>query len=134
MTTLPPLDSLGSPRILVIGDLMLDEYIWGAVSRISPEAPVPVLSGHHREYRAGGAGSVVELLSVLGARVEVCGWIGTDSAGRKLAEILRGKALSDKGLIQVPDRPTTLKTRMLASVQQAHRAQQQVLRVDWEEV
>ena len=71
--SLPPLNELGSPRLLVIGDLILDEYLWGDVSRISPEAPVPVLRVRHREHRSGGAGSVVENLVVLGAEVAVCG-------------------------------------------------------------
>ena len=66
MNSIPALNTLGSPRILVVGDLILDGYLWGDVSRISPEAPVPVLRVGHREHRSGGAGSVVENLIALG--------------------------------------------------------------------
>ena len=131
--SLPPLNELGSPRLLVIGDLILDEYLWGDVSRISPEAPVPVLRVRHREHRSGGAGSVVENLVVLGAEVAVCGLIGDDAAGRTLTDRFRDLGVADAGLLVCPDRPTTSKTRMLGGVQHASRGRQQVLRVDWEE-
>ncbi len=134
MISLPALDTLGAPRILVAGDVILDEYVWGEVSRISPEAPVPVLAGRLRELKAGGAGSVVENLAVLGARVEICGLVGADDAGARLSAVLRERGMNAAGLIESEDRPTIRKTRMIAYVQQANRAQQQVLRVDWEEV
>ncbi len=128
------LDSLGSPRILVVGDLMLDEYIWGSVSRVSPEAPVPVVAGRHRELKAGGAGSVVENLAVLGARVQVCGLIGEDDAGDRFLDILSKQGVSRRGIVRRAGRVTTQKIRVMASVQQAHRAEQQVCRVDFEDV
>ncbi|MCA8960622.1 MAG: bifunctional heptose 7-phosphate kinase/heptose 1-phosphate adenyltransferase, partial [Planctomycetes bacterium] len=128
------LDRLGTPRILVLGDLMLDEYIWGSVSRISPEAPVPVIAGRMRELKAGGAGSVVENLAVLGARVQVCGVIGDDEPGERFAEILSRQGVSHRGLVRRAGRTTTQKIRVMASVQQAHRAQQQVCRVDFEDI
>lgn len=129
-----PLESLGKPRLLVIGDLILDEYVWGEVSRVSPEAPVPVLHAHHREFKAGGAGSVVENLAVLLAQVQVCGLVGTDEPGTRLRESFERVGVDCSGLIASPTRQTTCKTRMIAYVQQAHRAQQQVLRLDWERV
>lgn len=113
---------------------MLDEYVWGEVSRISPEAPVPVVAAGHREHKAGGAGSVVENLAVLGAEVQMVGLIGNDEAGKHLCELFRGRGLDPSRLVVSASRPTTRKTRFMAYVQQAHRAQQQILRVDWEEV
>jgi len=133
MSALPPLSTLGSRRILVVGDLILDEYWWGDVSRISPEAPVPVLRVRHREQRSGGAGSVVENLVVLGARVEACGLIGRDEAGGALTARFAALGVDTAGLIVSGERPTTRKTRLLGGVQHASRARQQVLRVDWEE-
>ena len=133
MTRIPSLESLGSPRILVIGDLILDEYLWGDVSRISPEAPVPVLRVRHREHRCGGAGSVVENLVALGARVEAIGLVGADAAGRAITDRFEAQGVPTAGLISCDDRPTTLKTRMLGGVQHANRGRQQVLRVDQEE-
>ncbi|MGA1202489.1 MAG: D-glycero-beta-D-manno-heptose 1-phosphate adenylyltransferase [Planctomycetota bacterium] len=133
MTRIPSLESLGSPRILVIGDLILDEYLWGDVSRISPEAPVPVLRVRHREHRCGGAGSVVENLVALGARVEAIGLVGADEAGRAITDRFESQGVPTAGLISCEDRPTTLKTRMLGGVQHANRGRQQVLRVDQEE-
>lgn len=128
------LESLGSPRVLVVGDLMLDEYIWGSVSRVSPEAPVPVIAGRHRELKAGGAGSVVENLAVLGARVQVCGLIGEDEPGDRFLDILSKQGVSHQGIVRRSGRVTTQKIRLMASVQQAHRAQQQVCRVDFEDI
>ena len=134
MTSLPPLESLRSSRILVLGDVMLDEYVWGEVSRISPEAPVPVIAGRHREFKAGGAGSVVDNLAVLGAKVLACGLVGDDEGGRSLQELLGSEGADCSGVIVSSERPTIRKTRVMAYVQHANRGQQQILRVDWEEV
>jgi D-beta-D-heptose 7-phosphate kinase/D-beta-D-heptose 1-phosphate adenosyltransferase len=133
MSPLPSLSTIGAPRILVVGDLILDEYLWGDVSRISPEAPVPILRVRHREHRSGGAGSVVENLVALGARVEVCGLVGRDEAGDALSGRFRAIGVDPAGLVVCEGRPTTRKTRMLGGVQHASRGRQQVLRVDWEE-
>ena len=133
MSQVPPLSELGSPKILVLGDLILDEYLWGDVARISPEAPVPVLRVRHREHRCGGAGSVIENLVVLGAQVAACGLIGNDQAGDTMTERFEELGVTPLELIRCEDRPTTLKTRMLGGVQHASRGQQQVLRVDWED-
>lgn len=111
---------------------MLDEYVWGDVERISPEAPIPVLRVSRRETRAGGAGSVVVNLARLGARVEVFSLLGRDDPGRKVAEIFRRENCEIDGLLHVDQRPTTVKTRLLGFVQQAHRAVQQIARVDQE--
>lgn len=134
MTPNPPLDKLGTPTVLVVGDLMLDEYVWGEVSRVSPEAPVPVLAEQFREHKAGGAGSVVENLVELGARVLPCGLVGDDEAGRSLLDSFGRYGLDVDGIVVSKRRPTTRKTRMMAYVQQAHRAQQQILRLDSEKL
>lgn len=126
-------ENLRAPRLLVAGDLMLDEYIWGSVSRISPEAPVPIVAGRHREFKAGGAGSVVENLAVLGARVQACGLLADDEAGEHFESILSKQGVSRKAIVRTEDRPTTRKIRVMASVQQAHRGQQQICRIDFEE-
>ena len=124
------LASLGSPRIVVIGDLILDRYITGIVDRISPEAPIQVLTVEKDERRLGGAGSVAADLAVLGARTTLLGVLGRDDS----AAFARSAA-KDLGveLVAVEDasRPTSLKTRHLA---RSHSIPQQVLRVDREDV
>jgi len=129
-----PIDSLSGGPILVIGDLMLDEYIWGDVSRISPEAPVPVVEGRHRELRVGGAGSVVENLATLGVEVQLCSLVGKDEAGEILIEMLSGHLHDLSGVLTGATRATVRKMRVLAGVQHAGRGQQQILRLDWEQV
>ena len=105
------LQDLSAPRVLVVGDLILDEYIWGEVLRISPEAPVPVLAANSRELKAGGAGSVVENLAVLGAQVDVLGVVGEDDGGETLRELFRQRNVADTGVVSSSRRPTTRKTR-----------------------
>ncbi|MEM7261419.1 MAG: bifunctional heptose 7-phosphate kinase/heptose 1-phosphate adenyltransferase [Planctomycetota bacterium] len=124
---------LGRPRVGVIGDLMLDEYVWGDVERISPEAPIPVLRVSRREHRAGGAGSVVVNLARLGVDVFVFGALGRDESGDEVAGIFRSEGADLTGLHFEPGRPTTRKCRHIGFVQQAHRAVQQILRVDEED-
>lgn len=124
---------LGSPRIGLVGDLMLDEYVWGDVRRISPEAPIPVLRVTRRQVRVGGAGSVAVNLARLGARVVVFSRLGADRAGQRVRELLAREGCDLTGVLDEPDRPTTLKTRLIGSVQQADRAMQQILRVDEED-
>ncbi|MXV15543.1 bifunctional heptose 7-phosphate kinase/heptose 1-phosphate adenyltransferase [Hufsiella ginkgonis] len=104
--------------ILVVGDVMLDTYLWGNVDRISPEAPVPVVSVKKKESRLGGAANVVLNVMALGATPLVCTAIGDDTAGDEILDIIRGKQLSDEGIIQVTGRPTTVKTRVIAQGQQ----------------
>jgi D-glycero-beta-D-manno-heptose-7-phosphate kinase len=112
-------------RLAVVGDWMLDRYVWGTTSRISPEAPVPVVDFTEQSECLGGAGNVAANLAALGARVEIFGAIGKDEAGAELRRCLRAIRLPDKGIVEVAGRPTTLKTRIIAR-------QQQVVRVDRE--
>ncbi|MGE5257792.1 MAG: D-glycero-beta-D-manno-heptose-7-phosphate kinase [Hyphomicrobiales bacterium] len=114
-------------RILVIGDLILDEYVWGRVERISPEAPVPVLSVTREENTLGGAGNVARNLAVLGATVMVAGVVGKDSQGKKLKDELALLGADVSAVVAEPNRPTTRKTRIIAE-------HQQVLRIDRETV
>src|SRR5450432_2290278 len=96
-----------SQRILVIGDLMLDEYIWGKVSRISPEAPVPVVNVTGETYYPGGAANVVRNVREFTHRVSVMGLAGTDSAGRRLLELLENSGVDTSGIQRDPACSTT---------------------------
>lgn len=118
-------DSFNNLRVLVVGDVMLDSYVWGKVERISPEAPVPVVSVKSRELRLGGAGNVLLNLQSLGAEAFVCTVIGDDEYGQKLHGILKEKGLNCEGLIKSVDRITTVKERVIAS-------EQHVVRIDSE--
>ncbi|MCS7265298.1 MAG: bifunctional ADP-heptose synthase [Armatimonadetes bacterium] len=108
-------------NILVVGDLMLDEYIIGTAERISPEAPVPVILCEKRTYGAGGAANTALNLLSLGAKVFVCGLIGNDWSGEKLKEILKESGVDIIGILIDHHRPTTLKTRIVAQTQQVAR-------------
>ena len=126
MSTLAEIiDGFAKLRVMVIGDLMVDAYIWGKVTRISPEAPVPVVNVVKRENRLGGAGNVVLNVASLGAKPLVFSVIGDDSTGSSLLDILREAGLSVDGIIQEAGRPTTIKERVIAG-------SQQLLRVDSE--
>lgn len=125
------IETAGAPRVLVVGDLMLDRYVWGEVSRISPEGPIPVLEITSEETRPGGAGNVVTALAHLGARPTACGVVGDDKDGADLLRQVRSCA-SAKGIVRLPGRPTTVKTRYIGCVQSARRGIQHVLRVDRE--
>ncbi|MEC9476377.1 MAG: D-glycero-beta-D-manno-heptose 1-phosphate adenylyltransferase [Planctomycetota bacterium] len=131
---IPDLDTLGDVRILVIGDLMLDEYFYGDVDRISPEAPVPVVHSKFHETRVGGAGSVVSNLAALGCELDVIGLVGDDEGGIQVRESLQSIDASIDGVIVSSSRPTIRKTRILAGVQHAGRGQQQILRLDREQL
>ncbi|MBI2267121.1 MAG: D-glycero-beta-D-manno-heptose-7-phosphate kinase [Armatimonadetes bacterium] len=109
-------------RILVVGDCMVDQWIWGKVNRISPEAPVPVVEVDFHTYTPGGASNVVSNLSSLGARASIFGIRGRDDPGKKLVAALRGKGIDVDGLLVDYRRPTTLKTRIIAHSQQVVRA------------
>ena len=112
-------------KVLIIGDLMIDSYTWGRVSRISPEAPVPVVNVIRRESRLGGAGNVVLNIASLGSTAVICSVIGDDAPGRELQKIILDSNLSTEGLIVEPGRMTTVKERIIAG-------SQQVVRVDSE--
>ena len=115
-------------RILLIGDFMLDRYIFGDAERVSPEAPVPVLRVLERQDRVGGAGSVALNVAALGANVACCGLLGRDPFGDRVAKALADAGADADGLIRVDDRPTITKTRLVGLAEHRHR--QQILRVD----
>lgn len=118
-------ERFGTARILVIGDVMLDQFIWGRVGRISPEAPVPVVEVDQETYMLGGAANVVHNLAALGCRTLVCGLVGDDEAGKHVCELLEDLEVPCDGVIRSDARPTTVKTRVVAH-------SQQVVRVDRE--
>lgn len=120
------IDRLHSPRVFVMGDLILDRYIWGSVSRISPEAPVQILKVQREEFRVGGAANVARNLLTLGARVSCGGVVGGDAGGRRLAPLLRQRRIDSSAVVTVQKRTTSVKTRMLAH-------SQQMLRIDREQ-
>jgi D-beta-D-heptose 7-phosphate kinase/D-beta-D-heptose 1-phosphate adenosyltransferase len=112
-------------KILVVGDLMIDEWIWGTVTRISPEAPVPVVAVADHSFTLGGAGNVANNLRALRAGVVFAGVVGNDAFAAQVRELLRNEQVDDAGVIEIRDRPTTRKTRIVAH-------NQQVVRADWE--
>ncbi|MFZ5877257.1 MAG: D-glycero-beta-D-manno-heptose-7-phosphate kinase [Nitrospirota bacterium] len=116
---------LSQARVVVLGDLMLDRFIWGRVSRISPEAPVPVVEVTSESVLLGGAGNVFLNLLSLGATVSLCGVVGDDAPGASLLDLLRARGASVNGVLAESGRPTSQKTRVIAH-------QQQVVRVDRE--
>ncbi len=120
------LAKLGKPRVLIVGDLMVDRYVRGEVSRISPEAPIPVLAATHSEEMLGGAGNVAYNLALMDADVDLVGVIGQDSWGKRLRELFEESGMGTEGLVVDAARPTTLKSRIVSGVQQ-------MLRVDWED-
>ena len=111
-------NDFNSLKIGVIGDVMLDTYIWGKVDRISPEAPVPIVSLHHREQRIGGAGNVALNCSSLGAKVFMLGVIGDDDEAAQLEQLLKENLIDTTGLIKSTRRTTTNKTRIISRNQQ----------------
>ncbi|MFQ6673843.1 MAG: D-glycero-beta-D-manno-heptose-7-phosphate kinase [Fidelibacterota bacterium] len=114
-----------SKTVIVIGDLMLDNYLWGSANRISPEAPVPVVKIESTSSNPGGAGNVAYNLSSLGARVSLCGVVGDDRDGGLLRSLLQELGIDTHSIAVDPGRPTTVKTRIIAQGQQ-------VVRTDWE--
>jgi len=120
-------EKFGNCRLLVVGDLMIDEYVWGDVERISPEAPVPVVSVNREDYTLGGSGNVVNNLAALGAQILVAGVTGTGPGGTLMDQRFKDLGVDAGGVVQDPQRPTTRKTRIIA-------ANQQVLRIDRETV
>jgi D-beta-D-heptose 7-phosphate kinase/D-beta-D-heptose 1-phosphate adenosyltransferase len=121
-------ESFGRQRVLLVGDLILDRYIYGDAERISPEAPVVVLRKQREEDRVGGAGSVAANLRELGVDVVCCGVVGLDDAGHRVRAQLESQRINTRGVVSVSGRPTTTKTRMVGLAQHRHR--QQLMRVD----
>src|SRR5271165_6993269 len=100
---------LGQPRVLVVGDIMLDRYVWGDAERISQEAPVILLHADKREERLGGASSVATLLRALGARVSLAGVVGSDQDAARIRALLTDVGIDHEGVVSDPDRPSTVK-------------------------
>jgi D-beta-D-heptose 7-phosphate kinase/D-beta-D-heptose 1-phosphate adenosyltransferase len=122
------IDNFKRVRVLVIGDLILDKFIWGAVERISPEAPVPVVVQERQSFMPGGASNVANNMASLAAKeVLMVGVTGRDSDGLCLKSELKKRGVNTAGVFAVSDRPTTLKTRIIAQ-------HQQVVRLDYEKV
>ncbi len=113
-------------KVLIVGDLMIDQYIWGSVDRVSPEAPVPVVGVQKETLRPGGAANVAGNLATLGGRAELVGLVGDDQMGRWLLKDLKKRGIGARGVIAERERPTTLKTRVLAHNQQVLRFDREV--------
>jgi rfaE bifunctional protein kinase chain/domain len=119
------LNTAAKARILVVGDVMLDQFIWGSVARISPEAPVPVVDFSHESFMPGGAANVARNLTALAVPTELFGTVGNDSAAGQLRVLLSQQRIGCHGLVASAMRRTSLKTRIVAH-------QQQVVRIDRE--
>lgn len=126
MTTRAVIDTFPTCRVMVVGDVILDEYLWGNVRRICPEAPVPVVEEIRRSNVPGGMANVAVNIASLGARAVVAGVTGDDPQSQVLRELITRHGLDTSGLLTDPNRPTTLKTRIMAH-------NQQVVRVDRED-
>lgn len=127
---LEKLETMGSPRVALVGDFMLDRYVYGNAERISQEGPIPVLRALREETRVGGAGNVAAGILTLGGRVNCIGVIGQDSAGEELLRLLNARGAETASLIRLGDCGTTIKTRYIGLTQGRNR--QQMLRVDTE--
>ena len=119
------LEGCARARVLVVGDVMLDQYIWGHVGRISPEAPVPVVEFDRESFMPGGAANVARNVHTLGARTELLGHVGRDESARRLRALLTEQDITCAGLLASAARTTSVKTRIIAH-------QQQIVRVDRE--
>src|SRR6201997_1069526 len=117
--------SFNNLNVLVIGDVMVDSYLWGSVNRISPEAPVPIVTVKQKEKRLGGAANVALNLQALGATPILCSVIGVDADGQAFLDLLRQQRLSQKGILKSRERHTTVKTRIIGN-------NHQMIRVDEE--
>ena len=115
------MDKFPEARILVVGDIIMDEYIWGNVSRISPEAPVPVVDVQDQTKMLGGAANVLNNIISLGGRAILCGVIGNDPTGREILERLKTTGSATRGIVVEQKRPTSIKTRIIAHNQQVVR-------------
>jgi D-glycero-beta-D-manno-heptose-7-phosphate kinase len=118
-------DAFSDLNVLIIGDVMVDAYLWGSVSRISPEAPVPILAVSKKEKRLGGAANVALNVQAMGANPILCSVIGVDHEGLQFLDLLKAQRLSQKGILKSRDRITTTKTRVIGN-------NQQMIRVDEE--
>ena len=126
------LGELGSPRVMLVGDFMLDRWIYGHAERLSPEAPVPVLRKIRQETMTGGASNIAPAITALGGKVICVGVIGADASGDELCSLLKAAGADASRLIRRDDRPTTVKARYVGLAQ--HRHAQQMFRLDDESV
>ena len=127
MTISTAFEQFNNCKILVIGDVMIDAYMWGKVERISPEAPIPIVSVEKRENRLGGAANVAMNIKSMGAKPIICSIVGKDANGKLFKSILDEEKLSSEAIIESETRKTTIKTRVISN-------NQHMLRVDEEEI
>lgn len=118
--------SFNKLNVLIVGDVMLDSYVWGTVNRISPEAPVPIVAAQKRENRLGGAANVALNIKAMGAKPILCSVIGNDSNGKLFSQLIKKEQLTAEGIIIVNDRPTTSKTRIIGNHHQMLRIDEEV--------
>ena len=117
------IEKFKNTKVLVLGDVMIDAYLFGKVERISPEAPVPVVAVTHKENRLGGAANVAVNLVALGAKPILCSVVGNDAEGKDLIELIKSNGIGADGIIQSKERVTTIKTRVISQ-------STQMLRID----
>jgi len=120
------LDGFPRTKVAILGDIMLDRYVWGDVNRISQEAPVPIVEVRRESARFGAAANVAENVAALGARATLVGVVGDDEAGRELLSLLTGRGVDVDCVVTEVDRPTTTKLRVIAHSQQVVRADSEV--------
>lgn len=118
--------SFAGKKIAVIGDIMLDRYFWGSVTRVSPEAPVPVIDLEHETFHLGGAANVASNLNSLGIKSILCGIIGDDNSAEMFEQICMDRGIDPSGLYKDSNRPTTVKTRIIGNNQQIVRLDREV--------
>ncbi|MFO0947196.1 MAG: D-glycero-beta-D-manno-heptose 1-phosphate adenylyltransferase [Planctomycetota bacterium] len=123
-------ENLGTPRVMVVGDIILDRYVWGDAERISQEAPVILMRATRREERLGGAASVASMLTALGAKVTLAGVVGDDLSADRCRELFDEHSIEHELVLPDSSRPSTLKERYIGRAQQKH--PQQMMRVDYE--
>jgi rfaE bifunctional protein kinase chain/domain len=119
-------NAFNSLRVLIIGDVMIDSYLWGKVNRISPEAPVPVVSITKKERRLGGAANVALNVQAMGATPILCSVIGVDKEGSRFLELMQQQKLSNKGILKSRSRITTVKTRVIGNNHQMIRVDEEI--------
>ena len=120
-------DSFNNLKVLIIGDVMVDAYLWGSVDRISPEAPVPIVAVKKRENRLGGAANVAINIKAMGATPILCSVIGNDRNGEELISLMKELNMSTDGMIQSSERVTTVKTRVIGNNHQLLRVDDEVM-------
>ena len=119
-------ENFANKKIAVIGDIMLDRYFWGSVTRVSPEAPVPVIDLEHETFHLGGAANVASNLNSLGLKSILCGIIGNDNSAEMFEKICKERGIDPSGLYKDSNRPTTVKTRIIGNNQQIARLDREV--------